>query len=227
MNKIDLENIEGNGYKGIYQLVIKRIVDVLACIILLPIILLITLVVAVAIKIDDRGPVFYRSKRIGKGFREFDMLKFRSMKVNAPDLRNADGSTYNSADDPRVTKLGRFLRESSLDEVAQFYNVLKGDMSLVGPRAGDVESKDTYEEDEKGKLLVRPGITGYTQAYYRNNLGVREKRLYDAWYAHNVTMWLDIKILLKTVLTVLKHENVYTNTESQSGENEKSAVVTK
>ena len=82
---------------------------------------------------------------------------------------------------------------------------------IGGPRAGDVESKDTYEVDEKDKTLVRPGITGYTQAYYRNNLGVREKRLYDAWYAHNVTVWLDIKILFKTVETVLLRKNLYTN----------------
>lgn len=227
MKKIDLEHIEGNGYKGVYQLVIKRMIDIFACVILLPFVLIMTFVIAAAIKIDDGGPVFYHSKRIGKGFREFHMLKFRSMRVNAPDLRNEDGSTYNSSNDPRVTRLGRFLRESSLDEVAQIYNVLCGDMSLVGPRAGDVESKDTYEEDEKGKLLVRPGITGYTQAYYRNNLGVREKRLYDAWYAHNVTIWLDIKIMFKTVSTVLKRENVYTNMEPKSTENEEKATTAK
>lgn len=227
MKKIDLEHIEGNGYKGIYQLVIKRMIDIFACVILLPFVLIMTFVIAAAIKIDDGGPVFYHSKRIGKGFREFHMLKFRSMRVNAPDLRNEDGSTYNSSNDPRVTRLGRFLRESSLDEVAQIYNVLCGDMSLVGPRAGDVESKATYEEDEKGKLLVRPGITGYTQAYYRNNLGVREKRLYDAWYAHNVTIWLDIKIMFKTVSTVLKRENVYTNMEPKSMENEEKATTAK
>jgi len=216
MKNIDLENITGNGYKGFYQLVVKRIVDILLCICIFPFVLLITLGVAIAIKLDDGGPVFYRSKRIGKRFREFDMLKFRSMKVNAPDLRNADGSTYNSSTDERVTRVGRFLRETSLDEVAQFFNVLKGDMSLVGPRAGDVESKDTYEEDEKDKTLVRPGITGYTQAYYRNSISVREKRLLDAWYAHKVTMWLDIKILFKTVETVFKRQNVYTNTESDT-----------
>ena len=227
MKKIDLEHIEGNGYKGVYQLVIKRMIDIFACVILLPFVLIMTFVIAAAIKIDDGGPVFYHSKRIGKGFREFHMLKFRSMRVNAPDLRNEDGSTYNSSNDPRVTRLGRFLRESSLDEVAQIYNVLCGDMSLVGPRAGDVESKDTYEEDEKGKLLVRPGITGYTQAYYRNNLGVREKRLYDAWYAHNVTIWLDIKIMFKTVSTVWKRENVYTNMEPKSMENEEKATTAK
>lgn len=201
------------GYKGIYQLVIKRIIDIVLCLMILPLVLLVMIPVAVAVKLEDGGPIFYKSRRLGVGFKEFDMLKFRSMKVNAPDIRNEDGSTYNSKTDSRVTHVGRFIRETSLDEVPQFFNVLFGQMSLVGPRAGDVESKDTYEEDEKDKLLIRPGITGYTQAYYRNNLGVREKRLYDAWYAHNVSMWLDIKILLKTVETVLKRENIYTNEE--------------
>ena len=84
-------------------------------------------------------------------------------------------------------------------------------MSLIGPRAGDVESKDTYELDEKDKTLVRPGISGYTQAYYRNNLGVRKKRLYDAWYAHNVNFILDVKIVFKTISTVLRRKNIYTN----------------
>lgn len=201
------------GYKSIYQIVIKRIIDIILCLIFVPLILLITIPIAIIIKTEDGGPVFYKSRRLGKGFREFNMLKFRSMNVNAPDIRNDDGSTYNSKTDDRVTRIGRFIRETSLDELPQLFNVITGDMSLVGPRAGDVESKDTYEEDEKDKLLIRPGITGYTQAYYRNNLGVREKRLYDAWYAHNVSMWLDIKILFKTVATVLKRDNVYTNTE--------------
>ena len=199
------------GYRGIYQLWVKRCIDIFFCLIVMPFVLLLMIPVGIAIKAEDRGPLFYRSKRLGKGFKEFGMLKFRSMRVNAPDLRNEDGSTFNSKQDPRVTKIGRFLRETSLDEIPQVFNVLMGQMSLVGPRAGDVESKDTYEGDEKDKLLVRPGITGYTQAYYRNNLGVREKRLYDAWYAHSVNFLLDLKILFRTVKTVLKRENVYTN----------------
>ena len=174
------------GYRGIYQLVIKRIIDVIACLIALPLVMLVFIPVAIAIKIEDGGPLFYSSKRIGKGFKEFGMLKFRSMKVNAPDLRNSDGSTFNSKSDPRVTRIGHFLRETSIDEIPQVFNVLAGQMSIIGPRAGDVESKDTYMEDEKDKLLVRPGITGYTQAYYRNGLGVREKKIYDAWYDHRV-----------------------------------------
>lgn len=206
----------GTGYRSFYQLVIKRIADIVICLLILPLVLLVCIPISIAIKIEDGGPVFYKSRRIGKNFKEFSMLKFRSMRVNAPDLRNEDGSTFNSKTDNRVTRVGRFIRETSLDELPQCFNVLLGHMSLVGPRAGDVESKDTYQDDEKDKLLIRPGITGYTQAYYRNNLGVREKRLYDAWYAHNVSIWLDIKILFKTVATVLKRENVYTNDDADA-----------
>lgn len=202
---------ENENYKGFYQLGIKRLIDIIICLIALPFVLIILIPVAIAIKIEDQGPIFYHSGRIGVGFKEFGMLKFRSMKVNAPDLRNEDGSTFNSNVDSRVTKVGHFLRETSIDEIPQIFNILKGDMSIIGPRPGDVESKDTYDNEEKDKLLIRPGITGYTQAYYRNNLGVREKRFYDAWYAHNVSFILDIKIFFKTIATVLKRENIYTN----------------
>lgn len=202
---------ENENYNGFYQLGIKRLIDIVICLIALPFVLIILIPVAIAIKIEDQGPIFYHSGRIGVGFKEFGMLKFRSMKVNAPDLRNEDGSTFNSNVDPRVTKVGHFLRETSIDEIPQIFNILKGDMSIIGPRPGDVESKNTYDNEEKDKLLIRPGITGYTQAYYRNNLGVREKRLYDAWYAHNVSFMLDIKIFFKTITTVLKRENIYTN----------------
>lgn len=223
MAKTELNTILGSlpesrerkhGYKGFYQLVVKRGIDLVLALIATPFVLLFTLPIAIAIKIEDGGRIFYRSRRLGKGFCEFDMLKFRSMSENAPDLRNDDGSTFNSKTDTRVTRVGRLLRETSLDEIPQIFNVLLGHMSLVGPRAGDVESKDTYEEDEKDKMLVRPGISGYTQAYFRNNLGVREKRLCDAWYAYNVSPWLDLKILFKTVATVLKRENIYTNSEA-------------
>ncbi len=209
------------GYCGFYQLVFKRLVDIILSLIALPFVLIIAIPVGILIKIEDRGPVFYRSGRIGRNFKEFDMLKFRSMKVNAPDLRNDDGSTYNSKEDNRVTKIGKFIRETSIDELPQIFNVLVGHMSIIGPRAGDVESKDTYVIDEKDKTLVRPGITGYTQAYYRNGLGVREKRLYDAWYAYNVSLWLDIKIFFKTIETVLKRENVYTNEVENTAVNER------
>ena len=205
------ESKNNKGYESFYQLFLKRGIDVIACLIILPIVLIILIPVAIAIKLEDHGPIFYYSKRLGIGFKEFGMMKFRSMKVDAPDLRNEDGSTFNSDKDPRVTKIGHFLRETSVDELPQIFNIIKGDMSIIGPRPGDVESKDTYMDDEKDKLLIRPGITGYTQAYYRNNLGVRDKRLYDAWYAHNVSLLLDVKVFFKTIVTVLKRENIYTN----------------
>ena len=189
----------------------KRIIDIVLTLLALPFWLVVFIPVSIAIKIDDGGPIFYKSARVGKDFKKFGMYKFRSMKVNAPDLRNADGGTYNAADDPRVTKVGKFLRETSLDETPQLLKIIKGDMSIIGPRAGDWESVDTYEEDEKDKCKVVPGLTGYCQAYYRNNASVREKRLKDAWYANHVSFMLDLKIFFKTIVTVLKHENLYTN----------------
>lgn len=209
-------------YNGLYQRVIKRVLDLLICVIILPFFLLLAIPISIAIKLTDGGPVFYRSMRLGVGFSEFGMWKFRSMKVDAPDIRNEDGSTYNSKTDTRVTKIGRILRETSLDETPQIFNILAGQMSIVGPRAGDVESKDTYAEDEKDKLLIRPGITGYTQAYHRNQMDVRNKRLLDAWYAHRVTFLLDVKIIIRTVRTVLSREKIYTNSGSESAkDNEK------
>ena len=112
------------GYKGIYQVYIKRIIDLVLSILILPFVLLLMVPIAIAVKSSDGGPVIYRSKRLGIGFREFDMLKFRSMKVGAPDIRNADGSTFNSRDDERVTKVGKFLRETSLDEIPQLFNIM-------------------------------------------------------------------------------------------------------
>ena len=202
---------ERTGYNGIYQRYVKRGIDIIMSFLVLPLALMLMIPIAIAVKATDGGPVFYKSKRLGIGFREFNMFKFRSMKVNAPDLRNADGSTYNSSHDDRVTKVGRFLRETSMDEIPQLFNIIRGDMSILGPRAGDVESKDTYAEDEKDKLLVRPGVSGFSQAYYRNSIGVREKRLFDAAYAHNVTFLLDLKIMVHTALSVIRRKDIYTN----------------
>lgn len=195
----------------------KRVLDFILSVLALPFWLIIAIPIMIAIKLDDGGPVFYKSKRVGRGFKQFGMYKFRSMKVNAPDLRNADGGTYNAADDPRVTKIGKIIRETSLDETPQLLNIIKGDMSIIGPRAGDWESVDTYEDDEKDKCKVRPGLTGYCQAYFRNSATVREKRLKDAWYANNVSFWLDVKIFFKTIATVLKRENLYTNEVKKEG----------
>lgn len=204
---------------------IKRLIDLLICIVAFPFFLIIFIAVSLAIKIEDRGPVFYKAKRIGKDEKIFDMYKFRSMKVNAPNILNEDGSTFNSKDDPRVTRVGRFIRETSIDETAQIINVFLGNMTAIGPRASGAEALDTYMEDERPKMWVRPGITGYTQAYYRNGLSVREKRLKDAWYAQNVSFGLDVKIFFKTIATILKRENVYTNTSSDEQHTEDKVSV--
>lgn len=194
-----------------YKKYIKRIIDIFLSIILFPLFIILYIIIGISIKIEDKGPIFYKARRIGKDSKIFDMYKFRSMKVNAPNIVNEDGSTYNAKDDPRVTKVGKIIRETSLDEIPQIINVLKGEMNIIGPRASGAGAIGTYLEDEKDKMKVNPGITGYTQAYYRNGLNVREKRLKDAWYANNVSFWLDIKIFFKTIQTVLKKENLYTN----------------
>ena len=194
--------------------IIKRLFDLLCCCVGFPIFLILLVIVAIAIKLEDKGTIFYKSERIGQYCRKFYMYKFRSMKAGAKNILNSDGSTYNAKDDPRVTRVGLFLRETSIDEIPQIINVFKGEMSAVGPRASAWEALSSYREDEISKMKVRPGITGYTQAYHRNSLTVREKRLKDAWYAQNASLWLDVKILFKTVRTVFAHENVYSNQEA-------------
>ena len=203
--------MEKSNSRSFYVTVVKRVADFLIGLAALPFLLVIIAIVGIAIKIDDGGPVFYKAKRIGKDSVIFDMYKFRSMIVDAPNWTNQDGSTYNAPDDERVTRVGRFIRRTSIDELPQFLNLLRGNMSLIGPRASGAGAIGTYQPDEMAKMDVLPGITGYTQAYYRNSISVREKRLYDAWYARNVSFWLDVIIFFKTVQTVLKRENVYTN----------------
>lgn len=190
---------------------IKRSIDIIMAIIALPFLAIIIVLVGIAIKLDDGGPIFYVSRRIGKNGKIFNMYKFRSMIVNAPNWTNKDGSSYNAEDDERVTRVGKILRKTSIDELPQILNILIGDMSLIGPRPSGALALESFLPDEIAKMKVRPGLTGYTQAYYRNKLSVREKRLMDAWYAENMSFSLDVKIFLKTITTVFKCENVYTN----------------
>ena len=190
---------------------VKRIFDILISLVGLPVFVILYIVFGLWIKLEDGGSVFYKAERIGKDSKLFKMYKFRSMKVNAPNLLNGDGSTYNAKDDPRQTKIGKIIRATSIDETPQILNILKGEMSIIGPRASLGEVLDTYKEDERDKMLVKPGMTGYVQAYFRNGLTVREKRLKDSWYANNVTFILDAKIFFKSIATVLKREGLYTN----------------
>lgn len=201
-----------------YNKYFKRFFDILISIIGFPIFFILFMIFGLLIKLEDKGPIFYKAERIGKDSILYKMYKFRSMRVNAPTLLNDDGSTYNSKNDPRVTKVGKFMRETSIDETPQILNVLKGDMSIIGPRASLASVIDTFKDDEKDKMKVRPGITGYTQAYYRNGLSNREKRVKDAWYANNVSFWFDVKIFFKTIVKVLKREGIYTDTNSKNTE---------
>ena len=213
-----------------YKRWIKRLLDFVISLIGLPFFGLLFLVLAPIIYLTDRGPVFYTAPRFGKDGRTFRMYKFRSMKVNAPDLRNADGSTYNGANDPRVTKIGRLMRKTSLDEIPQLLNVLKGDMSLVGPRAFLGTNKWTYaemDERRRKRLSVRPGITGYSQAYFRNSIGLEEKIEYDCYYVDHVSFFMDVRVLLKTVVSVLKHENIYVKAEDERPAQSETETVTK
>lgn len=186
----------------------KRIIDLIFALIALPFVLLIIVIMAPFIWIDDRGPIFYAGKRIGYKGKPFGMLKFRSMKVNAPDIRLEDGSTYNGDDDPRVTKVGKFLRKTSLDEIPQFLNVLIGQMSLIGIRPDPLDWLEKYNEHERVILSVKPGITGYNQAYFRNSVDGLVKLKNDVYYAEHISFWLDVKIFFKTIKTVLFRENI-------------------
>ena len=200
-----------NRNKKIYILLVKPIFDYLLAILILPFFILLCIPIGLLIKIEDKGPVFFKANRIGRHYKIFKMYKFRTMRVNAELLLNSDGSTYNAKDDPRVTRIGKFLRETSLDEVPQVLNVLRGEMSFIGPRASLEGALGTFQEDEIAKMDVLPGISGYVQAYHRNGLSNREKRLKDAWYAEHCSLILDIKIFFKTILTIFKRKNLYTN----------------
>nr|WP_309120850.1 sugar transferase [Paenibacillus sp.] len=192
----------------LYSLYFKRQFDIIISLLLLPLIVPVLTICGLLIKFEDRGPVFYFAKRLGKNKKVFKMYKLRSMKVNSPDIRNEDGSTYNSDKDPRLTKVGKLIRKTSLDELPQILNVLFGDMSFVGPRPDTPEALDYYTDDDLRKLEVRPGITGYSQAYYRNAVKQSEKFKNDIFYVNNISLYLDIKILILTVKNVLTSKNI-------------------
>ncbi len=196
-----------------YQHFFKRLFDIIGSLIILPFVLLEIIFLAPIIWLTDKGPVFYNATRAGKGYKPFKMFKLRSMYVNSPDLKNPDGSTYNSDDDPRVTPIGRIMRKTSLDEFPQFLNILLGDMSFVGPRP-KLYSKGRLDNEKDENIIksftVKPGVTGYAQAYFRNSITQDEKFKWDAYYADHVTLWMDIKILWQTVVSVLSHKNINT-----------------
>lgn len=192
-----------------YKNYLKRLIDFCLALLAIPFVLLLCAGVWIAIKLDDQGPLFHMASRIGKNGRIFKMYKFRSMIVNAPDLRMEDGSTYNAKDDPRVTKVGRFLRKTSLDEIPQLINVLIGDMALIGPRPDSAFYLEHYTSEERIILTVRPGITGWNQAINRNSVGTKEKLQADIYYVEHLSFLFDCKVIWLTIKTVLSHKDVY------------------
>jgi lipopolysaccharide/colanic/teichoic acid biosynthesis glycosyltransferase len=210
-----------------YKKFFKRLCDILVSLMALPFLLPVFIIFAPIIYFTDKGPVFYNAERIGKDGKLFKMYKFRSMYVNAPDIRLADGSTYNGEDDPRVTPIGRFIRKTSIDELPQILNILIGDMSLIGPRPDPPDWLERYPEDIKVFLTVRPGITGYSQAYFRNSADGEEKMKNDAFYATHCTFSMDVKIFFKTIATVLMAENTYKDTENETEAVEEAAGLKK
>lgn len=197
-----------------YRKFVKRLLDIILALIAIPFIGLIVIIIGPIIYFEDKGSVFYKAKRRGRNGKVFNMYKLRSMKMDAPDLRNADNSAFNSSDDPRVTKIGRFIRRTSLDEISQVFNVLTGEMSWIGPRASIPREGYTWndlDDMQKKRLTIRPGITGYTASVYRNSIPRDEKQKMDCYYVDNLSFILDVKIVFWTIQTVLLHKNLYTN----------------
>lgn len=193
------------------QLAVKRLFDIIGAIVGLMLTFAIGIVVAPLIKLESKGPLFFKQKRVGKNGRYFYIYKFRSMYVDAEERKKElmsqnemSGLMFKMKNDPRITRMGRFIRKTSIDELPQFFNVLKGDMSLVGTRPPTVNEFKQYEGHHKRRLSMKPGITGMWQAYGRNKVMDFEKVVkMDLQYIDNWSLGLDLKILLKTVQTVL------------------------
>lgn len=206
-----ISDLNRRGQNKRYQIA-KRILDVmLACIGLIVLIVPIG-IIALLIKLDSPGPVFYVHQRVGKNGKKLPLLKFRSMYLNADEMINRFTSeqkaewekNFKLEDDPRITRIGQFLRRSSLDELPQIVNILKGDLSIVGPRPVVVEELEKYNNNKDKFLSVTPGLTGYWQAYARSSCTYEQRMEMELHYIENANFWWDIKIMFATVGAVLK-----------------------
>ena len=195
---------------------IKRVFDFIAAICGVIILSPVMLVIAILIKAEDHGPVFYKQVRVGKNGKKFKMYKFRSMFVNADQMlaklkeqNDVDGPMFKMKDDPRITKIGHFIRKHSLDELPQFLNVNKGEMSLVGPRPPLPSEVAEYSDYDKQRLYVTPGCTGLWQATERNEVGFNEMVQLDIQYIKRASFMFDLWIIWKTVEIVIKPNGSY------------------
>lgn len=216
---------EMNGYKtlsirerelSLGHAIAKRVGDIIFSILGIILTLPITIVTAIAIKLEDGGPILYTSYRVGQFGKQFKMYKFRSMKVNADKLEDTLTSEeleeyrteYKIRNDQRVTRVGRFIRKYSIDELPQLFNILKGELSFIGPRPVLDEETRLYGDKRELLLSVRPGLTGYWQAYGRNNVTYEsgERQAMELYYIENFSWWFNVKIFFRTIKAVLTAE---------------------
>jgi exopolysaccharide biosynthesis polyprenyl glycosylphosphotransferase len=194
----------------------KRVFDFIMSLLLIMILMPVYIVLSILVKLDSPGPVFYYSNRYGRRGQTFHMFKFRSMVTNAEELlkdyqelNEADGPIFKMKKDPRITRLGRILRKFSLDELPQLFNVLRGDMSLVGPRPLPIAQIEREDLKQLKRLEVRPGITGLWQVRGRSDISFSRMLEWDVWYINNWSLWLDLNILFQTVPVVFKGQGAY------------------
>ncbi|KPU43705.1 putative sugar transferase EpsL [Oxobacter pfennigii] len=190
---------------GVY-LFFKRLMDITGSLFGIIILSPVFIITALLIKLDSEGPILFKQLRCGKNGKKFFMLKFRSMQLNAEELKETlkdkneqTGPVFKIKDDPRITKIGKFIRRTSIDELPQLINILKGDMSIVGPRPPLPSEVLQYTEYQKQRLMVKPGLTCYWQVMGRNSVGFDEWVKLDIKYIEERSFWLDIKLILKTV----------------------------
>lgn len=194
--------------------VIKRLIDVVCSFLGVLVLSPLFIIISIIIKTTSKGPVFFSQKRVGKNGKEFEMYKFRSMVVNAEELKaklaaqnEMSGPMFKMKDDPRVTKVGKFIRKTSIDELPQLWNVLKGDMSLVGPRPSLPKEVAQFEEWMYKRLEVKPGLTCYWQVSGRNNIDFEDWMKLDIKYVDERSTWIDIKLIFKTVGVLFGDKN--------------------
>lgn len=180
---------------------IKRIIDITFAILLLIIFMIPMIIIAVAIKIEDKGQILYKSKRMGKDLKVIDVYKFRSMRCDRKELES------NLTHEQMVTKVGKFIRKTSLDELPQLFNIIKGEMSFIGPRPWIPEYYEWFTDEQKKRANVLPGISGLAQVNGRNGISVEKKIEYDLEYVENMSFKIDIKLVFETILQVFSKKN--------------------
>lgn len=199
------------------NLFIKRVIDFFGSFIGVIIISPILIIISLLIKLTSNGPIFFKQERLGKDGKTFKILKFRTMVVNAENI--GDGLTVKSENDNRITKIGKFLRATSLDELPQLFNVILGQMSLVGPRPPvtyyPYDGYENYPNWAKKRFSMRPGVTGLTQVTVRNSVSWDERIVVDNKYIDSFSIWFDIKILFSTFQKVFKSQNIYMKSEKE------------